>query len=600
MRGDDAAVADMRSVSWRRRRMLQASWDALSWIIALPLALVLRYDFSAPPNVMLWAVVAGVAAAVTFVVLGGIFHLYRGRYVVGSFDEVLGVVLITTAVGSIGTLPLLLVPPTEFPRSTFIVAAGIAGALMLGARFVWRGTRQQSALSRAGNRTLIYGAGDAGSQIVNLMLSDRTSEFQPVGFIDDDVTKRHLRRSGIRVLGTQDDLEDLVTEYGVETLLVAIAGVSAPRLLELDRRCKPLGVRMQVIPTASEIVGGVIRLGDISDVTDEDLLGRRPIQTDEAQITDFIRGKRVLVTGAGGSIGSELARQLKRYAPGRLALLDRDESALHAVQLTLDGSGTLTSTDLLLADIRDESRMLELFREVEPEIVFHAAALKHLPLLERFPIEAFKTNVEGTRHVLAAAQACGVNTFVNISTDKAADPSSVLGKSKLLTEQMTAGLAKQASGKYVSVRFGNVLGSRGSVIQTFRYQITHGGPVTVTDERVLRYFMTVGEAVHLVLQAAVIGRSGETLVLDMGEPVAIVDVARQMIQRSGRSIEITITGLRPGEKLTEVLTAASEDYETPYHPLIAHVSVDPIDWSNVSSMDPSNFGWAWPGLDAEV
>jgi dTDP-glucose 4,6-dehydratase len=328
-----------------------------------------------------------------------------------------------------------------------------------------------------------------------------------------------------------------------------------------------MGVRVQVIPTASEIVGGAVRLGDISDVTEEDLMGRRPIQTDEGQITDFIHGKRVLVTGAGGSIGSELVRQIARYNPARLFLLDRDESGLHAAQLTLDGSGTLTSEDLMLADIRDDVRMDEVFQKTQPQIVFHAAALKHLPLLERFPSEALKTNVLGTRNVLASAQEAGVQVFVNISTDKAADPTSILTSSP--------------RSKYVSVRFGNVLGSRGSVIHTFRYQIAKGGPVTVTDERVTRYFMTVSEAVHLVLQASVIGGHGETLILDMGTPVRIADVARYMIQKSGRSVEIVFSGLRPGEKVDEQLVGSGESADRPIHPLISHAKVQPLDLAAV-------------------
>lgn len=545
-------------------------------MIAVPLALMLRYDFSVSVRLVIIALLAGVAAALLHLTAGSIFRLYQGRYIVGSFDEVLGVVVTTFFVGAVGTLVLLFIPESTFPRSTFIIAAGIAAASMLGARFVWRGARQQKALNREGKRTLIYGAGDAGSQIVQLMLNDRNHSYQPIGFIDDDPKKHHLRRSGIRVLGDQNQLEAICEKYSVDTVLIAIAGVSASQLLELDQRLQPLDVQVTIIPTASEIVGGSIRLGDISDVTEEDLMGRRPIKIDENGITSFIQGRRVLITGAGGSIGSELARQVNRYGPSELYLLDRDESSLHQVQLTLDGTGDLMSPNLVLADIRDQDKINKVFDDCDPEIIFHAAALKHLPLLERYPDEALKTNVFGTRNILSAVSSKAGRTFVNISTDKAADPMSVLGKSKLLTEQLTAHQSTMSSGKYVSVRFGNVLGSRGSVIETFRFQIENGGPVTVTDEEVTRYFMTVKEAVHLVLQAAVLGESGSTLVLDMGTPVRISNVARHMINRSGRKLEIKFTGLRPGEKMEEVLHGSNEVMKSTIHNLISSTNVSPI------------------------
>jgi FlaA1/EpsC-like NDP-sugar epimerase len=579
----------MTQQTWVRRRILQIAWDAFSWVFAVPIALLFRYDFSVSQNLMLIALAAGFVAALVHILAGSIFHLYQGRYVVGSFDEVLGIVVTTLFVGGLGTLALFFIPPSTFPRSTFIIATGIAAASMLGARFLWRGTRQQRALNRDGKRTLIYGAGDAGSQIVTLMLNDRHNEYQPIGFIDDDPRKQHLRRSGIRVLGTKELLNEILIENEIDVLLIAIAGIGAKQLLDLESSCSPLGIAVRVIPTASDIAGGTVRLGDISDVTEEDLMGRRSITTDEKQITNFIQGKCVLVTGAGGSIGSELCRQIARYNPEHLYLLDRDESALHAVQLTLDGSGTLDSDHLILADIRDHERVNHVFNMFQPQLVFHAAALKHLPLLERYPAEAYKTNVLGTKNVLNAAMESGVNTFVNISTDKAADPTSALGYSKLITERATAGTGASNGETYVSVRFGNVLGSRGSVLHTFRYQIEKGGPLTVTDENVTRYFMTIREAVHLVLQASVLGKSGETLILDMGSPVNIAEMARYMIRRSGKAIEIRFTGIRAGEKLHEVLIAREESVSSNLHPLITHAKTHPLNRDLLTEdFDPSN------------
>ncbi|WP_404851220.1 UDP-N-acetylglucosamine 4,6-dehydratase family protein [Dietzia kunjamensis] len=290
-----------------------------------------------------------------------------------------------------------------------------------------------------------------------------------------------------------------------------------------------------------------------------DLLGRKPAQLNLTEIAEYLRGKRILVTGAGGSIGSELCRQLSRFRPAELMMLDRDESGLHAVQLSINDQAMLDGDDTILASIRDRNTLFRVFHQRKPQIVFHAAALKHMPLLEQYALEAVKTNVLGTLNVLEAAEASGVETFVNISTDKAANPCSALGNSKRIAERLT--VAQSAAGgvtKYVSVRFGNVLGSRGSVLTVFEKQIQRGGPVTVTDPDVNRFFMTIPEACQLVLQAAVVGETGETLVLDMGEPIKIADVARTLIEQSGKSIDIVYTGLRAQEKMEEELFDDSE------------------------------------------
>lgn len=527
-----------------------------------------------PPNLARGAIICGLGASALWFVLASLFRMYSGRYITGTFDEVLGIGLLTSFVSLVGTL-VLVANVVDLPRATFIIAGGLSGLLMLGVRFFARRYRTLRALSREGNRTLIYGAGDAGSQLANLMQSDRSATFIPIGFLDDDPRKRHLRRANLRVLGTGEDLDQLLDAFAAETLVIAIAGISSARLQEIDRICGARGIRVQVIPTAVELVGGAIRLGDVSDLSEEDIMGRRPIHTDEMQIAAFFRQKTILITGAGGSIGSEIARQIYRYSPTRVVLVDHDETALHDAQLSIDGTGLLNSEDLVLCDIRDRERVAMVMATVRPDIVFHAAALKHLAFLERAPSEAWKTNVIGTRNVIEAAQSSGVESFVNISTDKAADPTSVLGVSKLITERLLVSV-QEPTGSWVSVRFGNVLGSRGSVITTFRYQIAKGGPVTVTHPDVSRYFMTIREAVHLVLQAAVIGQSGETLILDMGEPVRILDVARYMVQRSGRDIPITFAGLRQGEKLDEVLVGQEEQALGTEHPLITRTRVQPL------------------------
>ena len=537
------------------------------------MATFLRFDGNPGSTTISSALIFGASLAFFQVVLDWTFKRIRGRRIIGSFDEISIVTFNAAIVTLVGALVVAVGSPPPLPRSVPFIAGSLALTFMLGGRFTFRAYRQRSLFSQDAERVLIYGAGDSGDQIIRQMLSTPAAKYLPVGIIDDNPSKFNLRLHGIRVIGDKTKLEQAIQRTSASKVVVAIAGIDSKTLLDLDRRCNALHVTLSVIPTTSEIIGGAIKLGDISHVTDEDLLGRRPIETDEAGISDLLKGKRILITGAGGSIGSELARQVYRYQPAFVGLLDRDESALHSVQLSIDGRGLLDTDNLILGDIRDSHWMHEVMFHSKPDIVFHSAALKHLPLLERYPEEARKTNIEGTQNVIGAAHAAGVSVFINISTDKAADPSCVLGRTKLETEQITASVLPVNGQRYMSVRFGNVLGSRGSVLTAFRYQIEKGGPVTVTDPAVTRYFMTIPEAVHLVLQAAVLGDHAETLILDMGEPIKIDDVAKRMIEKSGREIEIVYTGLRTGEKLTEVLFSVHESAVTKSHPLIFHTRV---------------------------
>ena len=317
-------------------------------------------------------------------------------------------------------------------------------------------------------------------------------------------------------------------------------------------------------------------LADLRDLDITDLLGRRSVEVDIAAIAGYLTGRRVLVTGAGGSIGSELCRQINRFGPAELFMLDHDESGLHGTQLSIHGRAALDTPDVILADIREAHVLTELFADRRPEVVFHAAALKHLPMLEQYPDEAWKTNVIGTQNVLDAAWCSGALTFVNISTDKAVNPTSVLGRSKRIGERLVADAAAHRAGTYLSVRFGNVLGSRGSVLVTFTEQLAAGGPITITHPDVTRFFMTIPEASQLVVHAAAIGRAGEVLVLDMGEPMRIEDVAHHLMEIAGRSVGIVYTGLRPGEKLHETLFGPGELDHRPFHPAVSHVAVPPL------------------------
>lgn len=558
-----------------KKRLARVLLDSTSWLAASWLAALLRFDGQLPPEMSVQVFRFGILAAIVSLLVCTSFSLYAGKYRNASLEEFLILVLAVALSSVLLFSARILAPTPSVPRSVPIISGVLSLIFMLAFRVLSNPRTLRSFSNKSeGERTLIYGAGIAGRQLAEQMLV-QGDQYNPIGFLDDDTSISNLRIFGRPVFGTINELESTVTKEMPATLIVAISGIESSLLLDLERRCRSLGVKLRIIPTAHEIISGAVRLADIEDISEEDLLGRRPVSSDNTVIEAFIRGKRVLVTGAGGSIGSEISRQVSRYQPSSLTLLDRDETALLNLQLSLDGTGTLTNNGLVLGDIRDAERINEIFEQVSPEIVFHAAALKHLTTLERFPEEAHKTNVLGTRNVLDAARKFNVDTFVNISTDKAADPSSALGKSKLVTEKLTAGIQIQGK-KYISVRFGNVIGSNGSFIHTFRHQIKNGGPLTVTHPEVTRFFMTVSEAVHLVLQSAVIGEPGETLILDMGNPVSIDSIARHMIEVSGRKIDIEYTGLREGEKLHEVLISRSEKTETRNHPFIFHTKVEPI------------------------
>jgi FlaA1/EpsC-like NDP-sugar epimerase len=367
-------------------------------------------------------------------------------------------------------------------------------------------------------------------------------------------------------------------------VILSVANANAQLVRDIQHMARIAGTTFKVVPSISELLNGRVAVTDVRDIQTSDLLGRRQIETDLDPIAACLTGKKILVTGAGGSIGSELCRQIQRFHPGELMMLDRDESALHAVQLSLHGRALLDGSELILADLRDTDVIQKIFSSRRPQVVFHAAALKHLSLLERHPEEAIKSNVWGTLNVLEAAQ--NVEKFVNISTDKAANPTSVLGYSKRIAERLTAHASMTNDGVFLNVRFGNVLGSRGSVLTAFTAQVAAGGPITVTHPDVTRYFMTVQEAVQLVIQAAAIGRDGEVLILDMGTPIRIADVAHQLAERSPHPVEITYTGLRPGEKLHEDLFGNEEHDTRPFHPLISHVAVPPLHPADTRLLNP--------------
>jgi FlaA1/EpsC-like NDP-sugar epimerase len=570
----DAVAAQRVRLGRRPRHAAQVASDAAAWALGLVLAELTRYDFDVPSRHWADLAIFVVVAIALAIPVGYAFGLYVGRFRYGSFEEVaaLARVVATVTLASFALDIALGRPvPASVPFAGGVLAFVICGTVRYTVRLLRERRLRPSPSDR--KRLIVLGAGDGGAQALAALLRHPFSEYVPVALLDDDPDKRRLRIMGVPVVGTRDDIVDAASTHDATTLLIAIPSAPASLLRDVSDTAREAGLEVRVLPPVTELLG-VVTVDDIRPPTPEDLLGREEIGIDVAGIAQYVRGRRVLVTGAGGSIGSELCRQLAHYEPSSLVMLDRDESGLLAVQLSLDGAGRLDSPDLVVASVRDRRRIAEVFATHRPEVVFHAAALKHVPLLELNPTEAVLTNVVGTQHLLDAALDAGVERFVNISTDKAADPVNVLGFTKRIAERLTADAAARATtGTYLSVRFGNVLGSRGSVLDTFRAQIDAGGPVTVTDPDVTRYFMTREEAVVLTIQAGAVGRSGEVLVLDVGEPVRIADMARRLVDDSDRNVEIAFTGLRPGEKLRETLFGADEVQSRPYHPLISHCPV---------------------------
>jgi FlaA1/EpsC-like NDP-sugar epimerase len=560
------------------RRLTRVLWDWLSWALATVFVVGSRYDFELKG--VLWAGVAiyTFTACVLQALLGTVGMLYRGRYRIATLEESVGLATTTGLVGALLAVAFLgFTGGNTLPRAIAVLTPPVALLVMAGGRVAFRAWRDRSAPNLDAEKVLIYGAGNAGYQLVRLLTTEPASSFQVVGFIDDAKSKRNLRLLGTPVLGPHKRLLELAGAYGVTTVILSIPNASSALVREISDTVESAGIRLLVVPPVHELIGGRVRLSDIREVDFGDLLGRHQVATNVHEIAGYLTDRIVMVTGAGGSIGSELARQIYQYGPRELVLLDRDESALHAVQLSIYGQGLLDTPDIVLADIRDQERLDVVFAQHRPEVTFHAAALKHLPMLEQYPSEGWKTNVDGTLNVLRVAERYGCTRFVNISTDKAADPISVLGSTKRLAERLTAWYAGHSGQVYLSVRFGNVLGSRGSVLETFTQQIAAGGPVTVTHPDICRFFMTIPEACELTIQAAAIGDPGEVLVLDMGEPVRILDVAKRLVARAGRDVEIVFTGLRQGEKLNEVLVSEDEVGVIKQHPLINHVPVPPLD-----------------------
>jgi FlaA1/EpsC-like NDP-sugar epimerase len=538
------------------------------------LAFWLRFDGQIPPTEMLvlvqmlpWLVAV---RALVFVP----FQLYEGLWRYTSLWDLQNIVLAVVASTLAFRGLVHWAFAIDYPRSVLVIDSIVLICFLGGARLARRVYRDVGRWRRD-KRVLIYGAGDAGEMVVRDMRHHPFYEYRPIGFVDDDATKVGHRIHGVQVLGTRRDLPRIMVAKRPSEVLVAMPGADAGQVREAIRALEPFKVPVKVLPDLRELLGGRVTASQIRSLAVEDLLERPPVGLPIDSVREAFAGRQVLITGAGGSIGSELSRQVATLEPRRLVLLDRYENGLHAVTTDLSAWREGLALHPVVADVTDARRMAAVFAQHRPDIIFHAAAHKHLPLMETNPCEAVKNNIRGTRLLATLAARHGTERFILISSDKAVNPSSVMGATKRAAELIVESMTGRTFTCFLAVRFGNVLGSNGSVVPRFLHQIEAGGPVTVTHPEMRRYFMLISEAVQLVLHAATLAKGGEIFALDMGEQLKVLDLARTLIRRSGfvpdEDISIRFIGLRPGEKLSEELVGSDETLEASPVPKILRV-----------------------------
>ncbi|MEH7375012.1 polysaccharide biosynthesis protein [Neobacillus drentensis] len=516
------------------------------------------------------------------------YKLYKSAWEYASVDEMVTVLkAVTFSVITAAIIQYIIGQQVYFRilTTTWMMHLFLIG----GSRFSWRIYKDKhlEGNNKVKKRTLIIGAGSAG-MFVARQLKQSNGELIPVAFIDDDKQKQHLEILGIPVHGSLNKLDDAVKDLMIENIVIAIPSLNKKELHDIYVECTKTKINTQMMPMFEDLVTGKVSVNEIRNVEPGDLLGREPVELDTQSIAKYITNSVVLVTGAGGSIGSEICRQVSQFSPSKLILLGHGENSIYTIEMELKSSlSNKIEIVTEIADITDRDKIFAIMNEYKPRVVFHAAAHKHVPLMERNPEEAIKNNVIGTKNVAEAAGENGVETFVMISTDKAVNPTSVMGATKRIAEMIVQELDRKSNTRFVAVRFGNVLGSRGSVIPLFKDQISKGGPVTVTDPQMTRYFMTIPEASRLVLQAGALAQGGEIFVLDMGEPVKIVDLAKNLIRLSGyleEEIEITYSGIRPGEKLFEEILNKNEVQDYQVHPKIFVGKSVTLDVTKISNL----------------
>jgi FlaA1/EpsC-like NDP-sugar epimerase len=503
------------------------------------------------------------------------FGIYRGAWQYAGVNDLVQIVKAVTIGSVVAFASARLIMPGWVQYSRGVMIIELLGDIMLigGLRLslrMWKQQRSQAQYKNADRkRMLIVGAGDAGEMVARQLMAHPEYGSLPVGFIDDDAAKKGQRIHGLPVFGGRTVMGDVVLNQGIDQVLIAIPSAPGPVVKEVVEQCQQARLKFKIVPGIKEFIGGEVSLTQMRDIELEDLLRRPAINVNLDEMAGYLKNKTILVSGAGGSIGSELCRQIAGFNPGKLLLAGKGENSLYHIAGELAQNSKTLKLETLICDVADAARVGAIFERYKPQVVFHAAAHKHVPMMEQNPGEAVKNNVFGTKTLAGAALSHGTERFVLISTDKAVNPTSVMGATKRISEKVVMGLNGRGKTKFLAVRFGNVLGSSGSVVPLFKKQIASGGPITVTHPDIERYFMTIPEAVQLVIQAGAMGKGGEVFVLDMGQPVKIVDLAKDMIKLSGLEPEVDIkiefTGLRKGEKLYEELLTAEEGINTTKH-----------------------------------
>ena len=571
------------------RRILVFLCDLALISLSLCLAFLLRFDFAIPPSELrLFCECLGVVLVVKPLVFISI-SFYQSMWRYASLQDAIEIVKGVTFSSILAVFAVLFIRQfAPIPRSIFVLDWFLLSALMACSRLIWRIYRETHIVSKSceGPRALIVGAGEAGNLLLKEIWRYPHTAFNVVGFVDDDVEKKGLKLNGIPVLGGTSLLSSLIRANEVENVIIAMPSAGSKAIRHIVDSCKHSNVRFKILPSIGGLINGDVSISQIKNVEIEDLLGRDPVVLDKEQIGSYLNGRRILVTGAAGSIGSEICRQVAMFAPEKLILFEQAETPLYEIEKELIANFPDMRIVPIMGDVRDREQVDLAFREFSPDVVFHAAAYKHVPMMEYNPAQAVLNNVFGSKNVADAAHRFKVRNVVMISTDKAVNPTNVMGATKRAAEIYIQALSRSSATKFTTVRFGNVLGSNGSVIPQFKEQIAKGGPVTVTDKRIIRYFMTIPEATQLVVQAGSLGNRSEILVLDMGEPMRIVDLAEELIRLSGltpyEDIDIVFTGLRPGEKLFEELLLEGEGIMPTAHDKIKVLAPVLIDMQPVS------------------